>query len=86
LVAHETALHWYECLPGVQIQNKLDYISYRRDNGIFLKKDVLFQLKIRCASEKFEKPAAAIIKPTSVIFPQQCRNLSHQTVPLSIAF
>jgi hypothetical protein len=34
-------------LPGVQLQNQLDYISYRRDFGIYRKEDVLFQLKIR---------------------------------------
>jgi hypothetical protein len=38
-------------LPGVQLQNYSDYISYRRDLSIYRKEDFLFQLKIRSASE-----------------------------------
>jgi hypothetical protein len=52
-----------EGLPGVQIQNKSDNCSYRRDISIYRKEDVLFQLKIRGASDsKIQKPAAALSK------------------------
>jgi hypothetical protein len=40
-------------LPRVQLQNKSDYISYRCNFRIYRKEDVLFQLKVRGASEKF---------------------------------
>ncbi len=35
-------------LPGVQLQNLLDYIGYPRDFSFYRKEDVLYQLKIRC--------------------------------------
>jgi hypothetical protein len=41
-------------LPGAQVRKKSDYISYRRHFGIYRKEDVLFQPKIRGASEKFK--------------------------------
>ncbi len=41
-------------LPGVRLQTYLDNSSYRRDFSIFRKENVLFQLKIRGASEKFK--------------------------------
>ncbi len=40
-------------LPGTQLQNLLDNSSYRHDFGIYRNEDVLFQLKIRGAFEKF---------------------------------
>jgi hypothetical protein len=43
-----------EGLPGVQIQNYSDNCTYRRDISIYRNEDVLFQLKIRGASEKFK--------------------------------
>ncbi len=41
-------------LPGVQLQNQSDISSHRPDFSIYRKEDVLFQLKIRGASEKFK--------------------------------
>ncbi len=41
-------------LPGFQLQNKLDNSSYSRDFSIYRTEDVLFQQKIRDASEKFK--------------------------------
>jgi hypothetical protein len=38
-------------LPGVQLQNKSDYIGYQRDFCIYRKEDDLFQLKARGASK-----------------------------------
>jgi hypothetical protein len=49
-------------LPGVQLQNSSDFKSYRRYISIYRKEDVLCQLKIRSDSEKFKKPAVALIK------------------------
>jgi hypothetical protein len=40
-------------LQGVQLQNKSDNSSYRRDFSIYRREEVLFQL-IRGASEKFK--------------------------------
>jgi hypothetical protein len=58
-------------------------MSYRRDLSIYRREDVLFQLKIRGASEKFKNQPRPFLRPTSVNFWQYCRNLSHATVPLS---
>ncbi len=41
-------------LLGVLLQNKSDNSSNRRDFSIYRKENVLFQLKIRGASEKFK--------------------------------
>ena len=49
-------------LPGVQLQIKSVKSSWQRDFSIYQKEDILFQLKIRDASEKFKNPAAALIK------------------------
>ena len=71
-------------LPGFQLQNKSDNSSYRRDFSIYRKEKVSFQLKIRGASEKFKNQPPPLLRPTSVNFCQNCRNLSHETVPLKI--
>ena len=68
-------------LPGVQVQNYSDYISYRRDFSIYQKEDVLFQPKIRGASEIFNNQPRPL-RPRSVNFRQHFRNLSCKTVPL----
>jgi hypothetical protein len=57
-------------------------MSYRRDFSIYRREDVLFQLKIRGASQKFKNQPRPLLRPTSVNFWQYCRNLSHATVPL----
>jgi hypothetical protein len=44
--------------------------GYRRDINIYRKEDVLFQLKIRGASEKFKNQPRHLVRPTSVNFPQ----------------
>ncbi len=69
-------------LPGVQVQKKSDYISYRRHFSIYRKEDVLFQPKIRGASEKFKNLPRPLLRPRSVNFRQHFRNLSRKTVPL----
>ncbi len=69
-------------LPGVQVQNKSDNISYRRHFSIY-RKDVLFQPKIRGASEKFKNKPRPLLRPRSVNFSQHFRNLSRETVPLN---
>jgi hypothetical protein len=69
-------------LPGGQKQNYSDNSSYRRDFSIYQREDVLFQLKIRAASEKFKNQPQRLLRPTSVNLRQHCRNLSHETVPL----
>jgi hypothetical protein len=56
LVAHKTALLWYERLGGSQSSYKINRITAAI--GVILafsgKEDVLFQLKITGASEKFK--------------------------------
>ncbi len=74
------ALHWFD------VQHLSDNSSYRRDFSIYRKEDVLFQLKIRGASEKFKNQPRHLLRPTSVNFCQYCRNLFHETVPLNIYF
>jgi hypothetical protein len=59
-----------------------DYISYRHDFSIYRKEDVLFQLKIRHASEKFKNQPRPLLGPRSINFRQHFRNLSNETVPL----
>jgi hypothetical protein len=71
-------------LPGVQLQNYSENSSYRRDFSIYRKEDVVFQPKIRGASEKLRNQPRHLLRPTSVNFRQYCRNLCHETVPLSI--
>jgi hypothetical protein len=68
-------------LPGVQLQNLLDYIGYPRDFSIYRKEDVLYQLKIRCTSEKSKKQLRPLWWPRFVNFSQHFRNLSRKTVP-----
>jgi hypothetical protein len=55
-------------LPEVQVQKKSDNSSYRRDFSIYRREDVLFQLKIRGASEKFKNQPRPLLRPTSVKF------------------
>ncbi len=69
-------------LPGVQVQKKSDYISYRRHFSIYRKEDVLFRPKIRGAYEKFKNQPRPLLRPRSVSFSQHFRNLSRKTVPL----
>ncbi len=57
-----------EGLPGAQIQNLTDNCSYPRDISIYRKEDVLFQYKIRGASEKFKNQPRHLVRPTSVNF------------------
>ncbi len=57
-------------LPEVQVQKQSDYISYRRHFSIYRKEDVLFQPKIRGASEKFKNQP--LLRPRSVNFRQHC--------------
>jgi hypothetical protein len=71
-------------LPEVQVQKLSDNSSYRRDFSIYRREDVLFQLKIIGASEKFKNQPRPLLRPTSVNFWQYCRNLSHATVPLKV--
>ncbi len=59
-----------EGLPGGQLQNQSDNISYRRHFSIYQKEDVLFQLKIRAASEKFQNQPRPLLWPISVNFRQ----------------
>ncbi len=53
-------------LPGAQIQNKSDNIGCRRDFSICRKGDVLFQLKIRGAFEKFKNQPRPLLRPRSI--------------------
>ncbi len=69
-------------LPGAQIQNLSDNRSCRRDFSIYRKEDVLFQLKIRGAFEKFKNQTRPLLRPRSINFQQHFLNLSHKTVPL----
>jgi hypothetical protein len=62
----------------------LHNLAKLRDFNIYRKEDVLFQLKIRGASEKFKDQPRHLLMPISVNFCQYCRNLSHETVPLII--
>ncbi len=55
-------------LPGVQLQNQWNYISYRRDFSIYRKEDVLCQLQIGGASEKFKNQPQPLLRPRSVNF------------------
>jgi hypothetical protein len=64
------------------MQNELDNIRYRRAFSIYRKEDVLFQLKIRGASEKFKNQQRPLLRPRSINFRQHFRNLSRKTVPL----
>ncbi len=67
-------------LPGVQLQNKSNNSSYWRDFGIYQKEDVLFQQKIRDASEKFKNQQLHLLRQHLSIFVNICRNLSHETL------
>jgi hypothetical protein len=58
------------------------YDKIRRLDGIYRKEDVLFQPKIRGASEKFKNQPRPLLSPRSVNFRQNFRNLSRKTVPL----
>ncbi len=69
-------------LPGVQLQNQSDHISYRRAFSIYQKEDVLFQLQIRGASEKSKNQPRPLLGPRSVNFRQHFLNLSRKTVLL----
>ncbi len=53
-----------------------------RDFSIYRETDVLFQLKIRGASEKFKNQPRPLLRPRYVHFCQHFWNLSHETVPL----
>jgi hypothetical protein len=55
-------------LPEVQGQKKSDNSSYRCDFSIYRREDVLFQLKIISASEKFKNQPRPLLRPTSVNF------------------
>ncbi len=70
-------------LSGVQVQKYSDYISYWRHFSTYRKEDVLFQPKIRGASEKFKNQPRPLLRPRSVNFRQHFRNLSRKTVPSS---
>jgi hypothetical protein len=52
-------------------------------NNGYRKEDVLFQLKIRGASEKFKNQPRPLLRPRSINFCQHFRNLSRKTVPLN---
>ncbi len=80
MFAHKTTLPG---LPGVQFQNSLDNISYRRYLSIYRIEDVLFQLKIKGTSEKFKNQPRRLLRPRSVNFRQHFQNLSRKTVPLN---
>ncbi len=77
---------WSTPALGVRLQNWSDYISYRRVCSINRRGDVLCQLKIRGASEKFINQPRSVLRPTSVNFRQHFQNLSHKTVPLKSSF
>ncbi len=64
-------------------KNGLHKLSDRRHFSIYRKEDVLFQPKIRGASEKFKNQLRPLLRPRSVNFRQHFRNLSRKTVPLS---
>ncbi len=53
-------------LAGVQLQNYLDSLSYRRDFSINRREDVTYHLKIRGASEKFKNNPRPLLRPSSV--------------------
>jgi hypothetical protein len=57
-------------LPGVQLQNSLDSISYWHDFSINRKEDVKWILKTRGASEKFKNQPHPLFRPSSVNFCQ----------------
>ncbi len=65
------------------MQNQSDNIRYRCAFSIYRKEDVLFQLKIRGASEKFKNQPRPLLRPRSINFRQHFRNLSRKTVPLN---
>jgi hypothetical protein len=56
---------------------------HKTDASIYWKEDVLFQLKIRSASEKFKQQPRPLLRPRSVNFRPNFRNLSSNTVPLN---
>jgi hypothetical protein len=66
-------------LPEVQILA----FTGSSDFSIYRKEDVLFQQKIRGASEKFKNQPRPLLRPRSVNFSQHFRNLSRKTVPLN---
>jgi hypothetical protein len=57
-------------------------MSYRRDFSIYRKEEVLFQLKIRGAIEKFKNQPRPLLRPRYVNFSQHFWNPSRKTVPL----
>jgi hypothetical protein len=61
-------------------------MRYRRAFSIYRKEDVLFQQKIRGASEKFKNQPLPLLRPRSINFRQHFRNLSRKTVPLKRQF
>ncbi len=57
-------------------------MSYRQDFSIYWKEEVLCQLKIRGAIEKFKNQPRPLWRPKYVNFSQHFWNLSCKTVPL----
>ncbi len=60
-------------------------MSYRRAFSIYWKEDVLFQLKIRGALEKFKNQPRPVLRPRSVNLRLHFQNLSRKTVPLILS-
>ncbi len=58
-------------------------MSYRRDFSIYRKEEVLCQLKIRGAKEKFKNQPRPLQRPRYVNFSQHFWNLCRKTVPLT---
>jgi hypothetical protein len=81
LLIKSTALVWKACR---EFSYKINRITAAI--SIYWKEDVLFQLKIRGASEILNNQLRHLLRPTSVNFRQHCRNLSHKTVPLNKVF
>jgi hypothetical protein len=72
MVAHKTALHWYERLAG---------------HGVILAftgKKMFYFTKNQGCLRKFKNQPWHLLSPTAVNFRPHCRNLSHETVPLMI--
>ena len=73
----------YKRLAGSTVTKIIGLHELSASFSIYRKEDVLFQPKIRGASEKFKNQLRPLLRPRSVNFRQHFRNLSRKTVPLS---
>jgi hypothetical protein len=102
LAVHQVLFSIYRCVitiwrtsrrkfeTSIQPLKKMTSLILILDIGvifnIYRKEDVLCQLKIRGASEKFKNKPRHLLRQRSVNFRQHFRNLSRKTVPLMPKF